>query len=289
VPGRGGSAAARGRVAATAPMDAEQGGSGGSSGDSSGGSSSTEGRGPQAGRGGGSRARGADRKAAKRAAKEQARLRRAGLAGEDDSRKACTACGKLVDVLVRCQADATGRWQMLCGRCWLVASGGRVDGTAATPHYRRVAPPGRATARIPEAGRHAALLRPTPPSRAARPTSRSPPTGSARSQAPTSVPTLSFPRRPPLRYGGLWKNHHAPISGRRRVPKSASSPSGGPAAAGPSAGPSGTRGDPAAQAAGPSAAREQPPSARELDARGDVERLLLAEAAACAADGRPPA
>jgi len=125
-------------------------------------------------------------RAARKAAKQQVK---AAVLG----RKPCTLCGRAADLLVRCQADASGKWQMACGRCWKEASGGRVDGSPEAPHYR---------------------------------------------------------------YGGLWKNHHAGISGRGRVPKSASSPAAAVATLGE-------------QQLGP------PPAAA---AASELEQQLLAEA-----------
>lgn len=37
---------------------------------------------------------------------------------------------------MRCQVDASGTWHMACGKCWMAASGGAVDGSASKPHYR---------------------------------------------------------------------------------------------------------------------------------------------------------
>lgn len=31
--------------------------------------------------------------------------------------------------------DDTRRWHMACGKCWMEASGGKVDGAASKPHY----------------------------------------------------------------------------------------------------------------------------------------------------------
>lgn len=76
-----------------------------------------------------------ERKAAKKAVKGAKRLQRAGL-DEFLGRKQCTVCSRSVDLLVRCQMDATRQYHMLCGRCWAKASGGRVDGTPETPYYR---------------------------------------------------------------------------------------------------------------------------------------------------------
>lgn len=55
--------------------------------------------------------------------------------GEKDYRKACTLCGKLRDVLVRCQIDETGQWHFVCpGTCWKRVSGGTVDGDGMEEH-----------------------------------------------------------------------------------------------------------------------------------------------------------
>ena len=60
--------------------------------------------------------------------------------GETDGRlegqKDCTLCSRPVDLLVRCTVDASGKWEMVCGRCWRDVSGGVTDGDAAHPHYR---------------------------------------------------------------------------------------------------------------------------------------------------------
>ena len=53
----------------------------------------------------------------------------------------------------RCQVDESKKWHMVCGRCCLEVSGGKVDGAPSQPHYR---------------------------------------------------------------YGGLWKNHHAGVTGKQR-------------------------------------------------------------------------
>lgn len=36
----------------------------------------------------------------------------------------------------RCQVDASQTWHMACGKCWVAASGGEVDGDSKHPHYR---------------------------------------------------------------------------------------------------------------------------------------------------------
>ncbi len=54
---------------------------------------------------------------------------------ENDHRKACTLCGKLCDVRVRCQIDETGKWHLVCpGKCWNEVSGGGIDGDKAEGH-----------------------------------------------------------------------------------------------------------------------------------------------------------
>mmetsp|Transcript_165345 Transcript_165345/g.525437 ORF Transcript_165345/g.525437 Transcript_165345/m.525437 type:complete len:372 (+) Transcript_165345:76-1191(+) len=76
-------------------------------------------------------------KLAVKAEKEERRARRSGspeaIAAK---RKPCDICERPVDLLVRCTCDASGKWRMLCGRCWTVASGGVPDGDADHPHYR---------------------------------------------------------------------------------------------------------------------------------------------------------
>mmetsp|Transcript_12773 Transcript_12773/g.51348 ORF Transcript_12773/g.51348 Transcript_12773/m.51348 type:complete len:300 (-) Transcript_12773:270-1169(-) len=88
-------------------------------------------------------ARREQRKAAKKAAKAEKRAKRGGGDGidaeggrVDDGRKACDGCGARVDLLIRCQTDASRAWTMRCGKCWKVASGGVPDGDADHPHYR---------------------------------------------------------------------------------------------------------------------------------------------------------
>ena len=52
--------------------------------------------------------------------------------------KPCDVCARDVDLLVRCQADASNQqWRMVCGRCWNTdaVAGGVVDGSGANPHY----------------------------------------------------------------------------------------------------------------------------------------------------------
>ena len=64
------------------------------------------------------------RKAAKKAAKAARRAKREGRASPTEGQKDCTVCGKGSDLLVRCQIDSSGTWEMVCGRCWTGVSGG---------------------------------------------------------------------------------------------------------------------------------------------------------------------
>ena len=75
-----------------------------------------------------------ERKEAVKALKAERRARRSGdvVSGQ----KACDLCAADVDLLVRCQTDATQVWHMVCGRCWNGVSGGVVDGDGDHPHYR---------------------------------------------------------------------------------------------------------------------------------------------------------
>ena len=41
-----------------------------------------------------------------------------------------------VDVLIRCQTDASQVWSLVCDQCWPGVSGGVTDGDLAHPHYR---------------------------------------------------------------------------------------------------------------------------------------------------------
>lgn len=78
----------------------------------------------------------AARKAAKKAVKAQRRARRE---GEDTGGgKSCDLCAQGVDLLIRCQIDASNKWVMTCGRCWKTpkVAGGVVDGDGQNPHYR---------------------------------------------------------------------------------------------------------------------------------------------------------
>lgn len=80
-------------------------------------------------------------KQAVKEAKAAKRLQKQGLGDPMAGAKPCTLCDRPRNLLVRCQVDASGAWQMACGRCWLAASGGQVDGAASHPHYRRVVLP----------------------------------------------------------------------------------------------------------------------------------------------------
>ncbi|KAG8531024.1 uncharacterized protein KY384_004381 [Bacidia gigantensis] len=52
-------------------------------------------------------------------------------------RKACSLCGNLADVLVRCQVDSSARWQFVCpSQCWRAVSGGVIDGDEHHPDYK---------------------------------------------------------------------------------------------------------------------------------------------------------
>ena len=54
----------------------------------------------------------------------------------DDGSKRCDRCETSgQDLLIRCRVDASGRWNMVCGRCWKHVSGGKTDGDAEHPHY----------------------------------------------------------------------------------------------------------------------------------------------------------
>ena len=86
------------------------------------------------------------RKAQKKSAKSEQRLKRAGdsapptdsaESGTSRGSKPCSQCGRLVDLLIRCQhAGSDKKWVMLCGKCWKIASGGVVDGDAVHALYR---------------------------------------------------------------------------------------------------------------------------------------------------------
>jgi len=85
-------------------------------------------------------ARRAARVERKAAAKAQKAGRRARLEGRGEAtagQKQCDLCSQSVDVLIRCQTDASGEWRLVCTkRCWKRVSGGVVDGDADHPHYR---------------------------------------------------------------------------------------------------------------------------------------------------------
>jgi len=77
------------------------------------------------------------RKAAKKERKAERRAIREGRADPTHGQKRCDVCDKSVDLLVRCQVDATLKWTMVCGKCWHAVSGGVVDGNPDThPYYR---------------------------------------------------------------------------------------------------------------------------------------------------------
>ena len=86
------------------------------------------------------------RKAQKKSAKSEQRIKRAGestpptdsaKSGVSRGSKPCSQCGRLVDLLIRCQhAGSDKKWVMLCGKCWKIASGGVVDGDAEHALYR---------------------------------------------------------------------------------------------------------------------------------------------------------
>lgn len=72
------------------------------------------------------------RKLRKREVKAARRARREGAV----RLKPCDVCQRERDLLVRCTVDESGKWVMVCGKCWQGVSGGVVDGDAAHPHYR---------------------------------------------------------------------------------------------------------------------------------------------------------
>ncbi|KXZ51289.1 hypothetical protein GPECTOR_13g776 [Gonium pectorale] len=78
----------------------------------------------------------AARKAAVKAAKAEKRAERQGQGDPAKGQKPCTLCSRPRDLLIRCQVDESGAWHMACGKCWMAASGGEVDGAAGRPHYR---------------------------------------------------------------------------------------------------------------------------------------------------------
>ena len=79
-----------------------------------------------------------DRKAARKAAKAQKRANREGRGDPTVGQKPCALCSRKQDLLIRCQHDASGSWNLVCGRCWNLDSvaGGVVDGSGSNPHYR---------------------------------------------------------------------------------------------------------------------------------------------------------
>jgi hypothetical protein len=77
------------------------------------------------------------RKAEKKEKKAARRAQREGRGDPTAGQKECDMCGKSVNLLVRCMyKQGQGDWEMVCGKCWKVASGGIVDGDAEHPHYR---------------------------------------------------------------------------------------------------------------------------------------------------------
>lgn len=75
---------------------------------------------------------------AKKAAKAERRAIRAGMADASIGQKECSLCSRSVDLLIRCQVDATKQWKLVCGRCWKLpqVAGGVVDGSGENPNYR---------------------------------------------------------------------------------------------------------------------------------------------------------
>lgn len=76
------------------------------------------------------------KKEAKKLAKSLKRMKREGNADPSVGKKPCHICAKQVDLLIRCQVDASQVWKMVCGKCWHKVSGGVTDGDANHPHYR---------------------------------------------------------------------------------------------------------------------------------------------------------
>jgi len=68
--------------------------------------------------------------------KAEKKARREGRGEEGYGQKPCTLCHQQKDLLIRCQIDKSGAWQMVCGRCWNQVSGGVVDGDEEHPDYR---------------------------------------------------------------------------------------------------------------------------------------------------------
>ena len=78
------------------------------------------------------------RKRAKAEAKAAQRERRQGGAADGVGSRPCGKCAREVDLLIRCQVDATKAWWMVCGRCWKTKeiANGVVDGDGSNPHYK---------------------------------------------------------------------------------------------------------------------------------------------------------
>ncbi|KAL7532347.1 hypothetical protein ACHAXR_008605 [Thalassiosira sp. AJA248-18] len=76
------------------------------------------------------------RKAEKKRKKAERRAQREGNGDPTAGQKQCTLCSKSVNLLIRCTHDESGKWGMVCGKCWNNVSGGVVDGDDAHPHYR---------------------------------------------------------------------------------------------------------------------------------------------------------
>ena len=91
------------------------------------------------GRSSGSEGAKSERAKHKASVKAQKASRRARLEFNGDptsGQKSCDECSVLVNELIRCQTDASKRWRMVCGKCWVKVSGGVVDGDAEHPFYR---------------------------------------------------------------------------------------------------------------------------------------------------------
>jgi hypothetical protein len=77
------------------------------------------------------------RKAEKKNKKATRRAQREGRGDPTAGQKECDMCSKSVNLLVRCMyKEGQADWEMVCGKCWNVASGGVVDGDTEHPHYR---------------------------------------------------------------------------------------------------------------------------------------------------------
>ena len=77
------------------------------------------------------------RKAEKKAKKATKRAQREGRGDPKAGQKECDMCSKSVNLLVRCMhKEGQADWEMVCGKCWNVASGGVADGDTEHPHYR---------------------------------------------------------------------------------------------------------------------------------------------------------